>query len=451
MKIKKFIKISPFSVVVLVIALLVTISSYQKVGNDETDLLYVIPLKGAISGGTADFINRGLLEAEKRQAEGVLLELKTFGGFADSMTEIGDAISSSKAPVYVFIEGRAISAGAYIALSANKIVMSPDAVLGASQPLVADGTPAPEKTKAAFRKMFKAVAEARAQKTGVDLNPLLAEAMVDPEVEVEGVVAKGELLALTAKEAIEHNYADLIADNRNQAIAKLGLANLTTVVVQQTPVESLVRFLTDPVISPLLLTVGFTALIIEVFTAGFGLAGVIGIISLLLFFGARILSGLAGMEVIFLFFLGLVLMVIEAFVIPGFGFAGILGLLAMGGSIILSYATSGQGLASLGIALVWSIFLVSLAFQYLKNSQLLKRIILKTSAEGQHGYSAVPIYQRYLGSIGVVVHPLRPAGVIELADGERLDVVSEGTFIPIGQQVKVIAVEGRRILVRVEG
>ncbi|HBK69820.1 MAG TPA: hypothetical protein DDZ91_14355, partial [Firmicutes bacterium] len=124
MKIKKFIKISPFSVVVLVIALLVTISSYQKVGNDETDLLYVIPLKGAISGGTADFINRGLLEAEKRQAEGVLLELKTFGGFADSMTEIGDAISSSKAPVYVFIEGRAISAGAYIALSANKIVMS---------------------------------------------------------------------------------------------------------------------------------------------------------------------------------------------------------------------------------------------------------------------------------------------------------------------------------------
>ena len=444
MKIKKFIKISPFSVVVLVIALLVTISSYQKVGNDETDLLYVIPLKGAISGGTADFINRGLLEAEKRQAEGVLLELKTFGGFADSMTEIGDAISSSKAPVYVFIEGRAISAGAYIALSANKIVMSPDAVLGASQPLVADGTPAPEKTKAAFRKMFKAVAEARAQKTGVDLNPLLAEAMVDPEVEVEGVVAKGELLALTAKEAIEHNYADLIADNRNQAIAKLGLANLTTV-------ESLVRFLTDPVISPLLLTVGFTALIIEVFTAGFGLAGVIGIISLLLFFGARILSGLAGMEVIFLFFLGLVLMVIEAFVIPGFGFAGILGLLAMGGSIILSYATSGQGLASLGIALVWSIFLVSLAFQYLKNSQLLKRIILKTSAEGQHGYSAVPIYQRYLGSIGVVVHPLRPAGVIELADGERLDVVSEGTFIPIGQQVKVIAVEGRRILVRVEG
>ncbi len=448
---KKFMKVSPVTIVLLIIAILVTVSSFKKIEQEETNLLYVIPLDGTISGGTADFIKRALNEAATRKAEAVLLELRTFGGLADSMTEIGDAISRSPVPVDVFIEGRAISAGAYIALCANRIVMSTEAVIGASQPVVIDGTPAPEKTKAAFRKMFRGVAEARAAKRGIELDPLIAEAMVDPDVEIEGVVAKGELLALTAQEALKYNYADLTAANRNEALLKLGLDHLTVVTVEQTPVEGLVRFLTDPVISPILLIVGFTALIIEVFTAGFGVAGVLGIVSLLLFFGARILSGLAGMEVILLFLLGLVLLVLEAFFIPGFGFAGILGLIATGGSIVLSYATSGQGIAALVVSLLWTMVLVSLAFQYLQRSELLKKIVLKTSAEEQEGYRAVPLYQDYLGQTGIVVHPLRPAGVIELASGERLDVVSEGAFIPAGQRVKIIAVEGRRILVRAEG
>lgn len=451
MKRKQFIKISPFTVVLFIIALAVTLFSYRNAGNEATDLLYIIPLEGNISGGTADFIMRALNEAQQRQAEGIILVLKTFGGYADSMTEIGDAISKSKIPVDVFVEGRAISAGAYIALCGNRIVISPDGVLGASQPLVADGTPAPEKTTAAFRKMFRAVAEARAQRKGIDLDPRLAEAMVDPEVEIEGVVAKGEVLALTAREALAHNYADLMAENLNEAIVALGFEDLATVYVKQTPVESLVRFLTDPVISPLLLTIGFTALIIEVFTAGFGVAGIIGIIALFLFFGTRMFSGLAGMEVVFLFFLGLVLLVVEAFFLPGFGLAGIFGLIAMGGSIILSYASSGQGVAALAIALTWSFFLVSLVFQYLKSSSFMSRIVLQTAAEKEKGYSAVPTFEQYLGQVGIVVHQLRPSGVIEMADGKRLDVVSEGAFIPVGQKVKVIAVEGRRILVRREG
>ncbi|NLM37980.1 MAG: nodulation protein NfeD, partial [Firmicutes bacterium] len=336
---KRFIKISPFTFIFLLIALVVTVFSYRNVDDGGTDLLYIIPLDGNISGGTADFIARALAEAQQRQADGIILVLKTFGGFADSMTEIGDAINKSKIPVDVYIEGRAISAGAYIALCGNRIAISPDGVIGASQPLVADGTPAPKKTTAAFRKMFRAVAEARAQRKGIDLDPLIAEAMVDPEVEVEGVVAKGELLALTAREALAHHYADLIADNLNEAIIALGFDNLKTVYVKQTPVESLVRFLTDPVISPLLLTIGFTALIVEVFTAGFGAAGIIGIIALFLFFGARIFSGLAGMEVLLLFFFGVILLAVEAFFIPGFGLAGVLGLIAMAGSIIMSYAS----------------------------------------------------------------------------------------------------------------
>lgn len=432
----------------LVLALVVTFTTYRRIGDEGKNLLYVIPLKGTISGGTADFISRALNEAEERKAEAALIELKTFGGGIDAMTEIADVISASDLPIYVFVEGRAISAGAYIALSAERIVMSPEAVMGASQPRTVDGEPVPEKEMAAMRKMFRGAAEARAQRTGVALDPKVAEAMVDPEVEVEGVVREGELLALTAEEALELGYADFIAKNRNEAIVKLGLDELIPVAVKQTPVEGLVRFLTDPFISPLLLTIGFTALIIEVFTAGFGAAGIIGVTSLLLFFGARILSGLAGVEVILLFLLGIVLLAAEAFVIPGFGVAGIMGLTSIGGSIVLSYATSGQGIAALGTSAVWSFFLASVAFQFLRRSGFLDRIVLHTSQTGESGYSAVPSYTNYLGATAVVINPLRPAGVAEFPDGERLDVVSEGAYIEAGHKVKVVKVEGRRIVVR---
>ena len=239
-----------------------------------------------------------------------------------------------------------------------------------------------------------------------------------------------------------------IAKNRNEAVLALGLSHLTPVEIQQTPVEGLVRFLTDPYISSLLLIVGFTALIIEVFTAGFGVAGVVGILSLLSFFGARFLSGLAGSEVFVLFILGLILLAAEIFVVPGFGIPGILGLLSIGGSIVLSYATSSQGLVALGLSLVWTFFLVSLALQFLKKRGFFQRIVLSTSLSGQAGYSAVPLYQEYLGKTGKVVHPLRPVCVVELEDGKRLDVVSEGAYIPGGEEVKVVAVEGRRIVVR---
>src|SRR5690554_4373662 len=276
-----------FTVFLLILALMFTFAVYRRVEEEDANTLYLITLKGAVSGGMADFLKRGLREAEDRRAEAVMVELNTFGGFVDAMTEIADLITGSRLPVYIYIRGRAISAGAYIALSGHKIIMAPDAVMGASQPRTLEGQEVPEKEMAAMRKMFRAAAEARAERTGVQLDPLVAEAMVDPEVEIEGVVARGELLVLTANTALELGYADLIAENRDVALSALGLDGLTIVQVRQTPVEGLVRFLTDPVVSPLLLSIGFAALIIELFTAGFGVAGVLGLTCLGLYFGDR--------------------------------------------------------------------------------------------------------------------------------------------------------------------
>lgn len=437
-----------FTVFLLILALMFTFAIYRRVEEEKANTLYLITLKGAVSGGMADFLERGLKEAEDRKAGAVLIELNTFGGFVDAMTEIADLITGSRLPVYIYIRGRAISAGAYIALSGQKIIMAPDAVMGASQPRTVEGQEAPEKEMAAMKKMFRAAAEARAERTGTKLDPLVAEAMVDPEVEIEGVIARGELLVLTASSALELGYADLIAENRDIAISMLGLDELTIVQVRQTPVEGLVRFLTDPIVSPFLLSIGFAALIIELFTAGFGVAGILGLSCLGLYFGARLFSGLAGIEAVFLFVVGVILLAVEAFVIPGFGVAGILGLVSIAGSIVLSYTTSSQGLLALGMAISWTAFLTTVAFQFLRKSRVLDRLALQTSLSAEEGYSSGPLYDDYVGKTGITITPLRPAGKIEFADGERLDVVSEGAYIPAGKKVKVLKTEGRRIVVR---
>ena len=142
------------------------------------------------------------------------------------------------------------------------------------------------------------------------------------------------------------------------------------------------------------------------------------------------------MEVIFLFFLGLVLLVVEAFFLPGFRLCRDFRLDCDGGSIILSYASSGQGVAALAIALTWSFFLVSLVFQYLKSSSFMSRIVLKTAAEKEKGYSAVPTYEQYLGQVGVVVHQLRPSGVIEMADGNGWMWSRKGPLSRRGKRLK---------------
>lgn len=436
-----------FTSILLLAAIGLTVMAYRRTERHIASPVYVISLRGTISSGTAEYLRRALHDAEANKAQAVLLELSTFGGEINAMKEIGEVIDAVSLPVHSFVDGKAISAGAYIALSGKKVLMTPSSVMGASQPRTVDGTPLPEKEMSAFRKIFRARAEARSRATGVALDPLVAEAMVDPELAIPGIIDKGKLLTLTAERAVELGYADGIANNRNEALAQLDLATARLVVIRPTPVEGLVRFLTDPYVAPFLLTIGFTALLIEVFTAGFGLAGIVGISSILLFFGARILSGLAGVEVLFLFLLGIVLLVMELFVTPGFGVTGVLGLASIGGSVFLSYSNSNEAWLSLGLSTVWTLVLMAITLQVLNKSGLIQRMALQTSQSRAEGYTAVPGFDEFIGREGIAISTLRPAGTGEF-DGERLDIVSEGDFILPQTKVKIIRVEGRRIVVR---
>lgn len=399
----------------------------------------VVPIYGTIEWGLAGFVRRSVDEAVGQNASAILLEINTFGGRVDAATEIRDTLLACKVPVIAFVTERAWSAGALIAMASQHLVMAPGASIGAAEP-----RPADEKTISAVRAEFAATAQ------GQGRDPRVAAAMVDKDISIEGLVKEGKILTLSATQAEEIGFIDFIASNRQEVLERLGYGKEGVLEFRPTWAERVAGFLTEPVLSSLLLTLGFAGLIIEILTPGFGVPGTIGLISLALFFGGRMVTGLAGWEVASLFVAGIILLSVEVFIIPGFGVAGVLGLAAIFGSIVLSYATAEAGLVSLGIALGATVVVIALAWRYISNTTTWQRLVLSTSLDRESGYVAPPSRADLVGKMGKALTPLRPSGIVEI-EGERVDAVTEGGFVTKDTPVQVISVEGTRIIVRPVG
>ncbi|MGI6566271.1 MAG: nodulation protein NfeD [Firmicutes bacterium] len=398
--------------------------------------VWLIPIRGTVEWGLSGFVQRAVREAEAQRASAILVEINTFGGRLDAAVEIRDTLLASSVPVAALVTDRAWSAGALIALAAEHLAMAPGASIGAAEP-----NPPQEKTISAVRGEF----EATAQRWGRD--PKIAAAMVEQDLEIPGLVTKGKILTLTAEQAKELGFIDFLASHREELLEQLGYSNERLVELRPTAAEKAAGFITQPIVSSLLLIVGFAGIVFEVLTPGFGVPGTVGGLSLVLFFGGRLLTGLAGWEVIILLIGGLVLLAVEAFILPGFGIAGIAGLAAVFASIILSYTTSAAGLISLNIALAATIVLVALGWRHIRKSSRWQRLVLSTRLERESG-SAEPKTSRHLvGKVGQAQTPLRPAGIVEIA-GQRIDVVTEGGFVAKGTAVEVITVQGNRVVVR---
>ena len=422
--------------------------------QDARPVVYVAPIEGVIDLGLAPFVARVLDEAAGAGAAAVILEINTFGGRVDAAVLIRDALLQARVPTVAFVNKRAISAGALIALAAETIAMADGGTIGAAMPVEIGlpGTPAQpvaEKTVSYMRKEFRATAESRKRP------PLLAEAMVDADVEIPGVIDKGKLLTLTTDEALQHKLADFRANSVGAVLTSLNLAGAEVRRSSTTWAESLVRFLTHPVVSSLLIAVGILGIITEIRTPGFGFPGAVGLASLALFFWGHWLVQLAGWEELLLVGIGLVLLAVEVFVTPGFGIVGILGVGALLG---------GLGLSLVGVGATWEVILkavgqvalslllaigVSLALlRVLPRLPFGRRLVLEAGLPAEAGYASAPESdRRWLGKRGTAVSLLRPAGIAHL-DGERVDVVSDGEFIEAGEPIEVIRVDGNRIVVR---
>lgn len=400
-----------------------------------SSIVYSVPIQGEIEPGLAAFIARGLALAERNDAV-LLLEINTFGGRVDAATEIKDLLLKAKVPVIAFVSERAWSAGALIALSAPQVAMAPGSSIGAAEP-----RPMDEKTVSALRAEF----EATAGRAGRD--PRLAGAMVDADLVIEDLVEKGKILTLSAEKAVEWGMADLLATSRHEVLGHFGYDNYELVSLAPHWAERIARLLTNSTISSLLLTLGFLGLVFEITTPGWGVPGTGGLLALVLFFGGRYVSGLAGFEEIGLFVLGIVLLALEVFVIPGFGLAGILGLIAVIVSVVLVFGNVQAALISLFIALSVSILAFILLWKRIKKTAFWQRLVLSHVESTDEGYRAPTDLGQLLGHQGVTLTPLRPAGTVVI-DQTRYDVVSEGVFIPQNSLVEVVLLEGTRIVVR---
>jgi membrane-bound serine protease (ClpP class) len=434
------------------LALLALLTS--TLAQERRPVVYVAPVEGIIDLGLAPFVKRVLDEATAVGAVAVVLNINTFGGRVDAAVQIRDALLNARVRTIAFVNKRAISAGALIALAAQDLVMAEGGTIGAATP-VQLGQPGEkaeavgEKTVSYVRKEFRATAESRKRP------PLLAEAMVDADVVVRGITEKGKLLTLTTDEALKHKLAEQRADTIESALDKLGLGTPELHRAAPNWAENVVRFLTHPVVSSLLITIGMLGIILEIRTPGFGVPGALGISSLALFFWGHWLVQLAGWEELLLGVGGIVLLLLEVLVIPGFGVAGLLGIGAIIASLVLSLVGAGDSAAfvvgaagRVVLALVFALIASLVLLRFLPHLPFGRRLILKRGLLAAEGYASAPESDaQWLGKTGRATSPLRPAGIADI-DGRRVDVVSDGEHIDAGQFIEVTRVDGNRVVVR---
>jgi membrane-bound serine protease (ClpP class) len=411
--------------------------------------VFRVPVTGTIEMGLAPFIERSIEEAVASGARAVILDIDTPGGRVDSAERIADAVSDAPVPVYAFVNRRAFSAGAMISLAAHEIYMRPGAVMGAVTPVDGTGERAPEKVVSAMRSSMRALAEARG------LDPAVAEAMVDEEIEIPGLTEAGKLLTLTTEEAVQLGYASQVEDWDALMVA-IGSQGGEVVDQEVNWAERLVRFFTNPIVAPFLLSIGFLGLLVEIRTPGVGAAGLVGVLALGLFFGSHFIVGLAGLEGILIFLLGAVLLAVEAFFIPGMGVLGLIGALAVVAGVYMSMLggipTMGDFTRSgtvLTISLLMAIAGGILILRRMPSNRKLTTlgIFLGESTSKEGGFVSADRREDLVGKEGVAMTDLRPAGT-GLFGEERLDVVSDSEWIEHGTPIRIIASEGYRHVVR---
>ena len=359
----------------------------------------------------------------------------------DAAGQIAKLLDSSEMEIIAYINDDALSAGAFLALHADQIYMSPNGRIGAAAVIDSSGNAADDKAKSAWHAAMRNAAESSGR------NPDYALAMVDESYDIpEYHAGVGDLLTLTASEAKKVGYSEGTVSSFNELLKEIGYENAEVISTKETISESIARFITHPVVVPILLSLAGLGLVVELYSPGFGVPGTMGIVSLLLFFYGHLVAGLAGYESIILFVLGVGLIVAEVFLAGGI--AGILGASSIIGGIILAGGNPMRMgisvLIALAIAAVGTVIMIKF---FGKKLHLLNKVVLMDATDTESGYVSNVNRTELVGRVAKTSTPLRPSGTIEL-EGERIDVVSEGSYIDRGKNVTIVKVEGSRVVVR---
>lgn len=410
-------------------------------GDAKNDIVYVVPITDTVEKGLHAFLSRAVKTAEEQNATAIIFEIDTPGGAVDAATKIGKLLTSTDVKTISFINKQALSAGAYISLNTDEIYMVPGATMGSAAIINQEGTAADEKAQSFW------LAEMNNAAKHSDREPKYALAMADKDVDIpEYGAPKGKLLTLTTEQALEVGYSEGTVNNLDELLNRLGYGDAEVRSIDESFAEKLARFITNPIVVPILLSIGSLGLVLELYSPGFGIPGLMGLSALLLFFYGHLVAGLAGYETLVLFVLGIGLIVLEFF-IPG-GLAGTIGFLSILASLFLAtdnIVHMGVSiLISIGISIFASILMVKV---FGKKMKFFKKIILTDSTNTESGYVSNKSRVELIGQEGFALTALRPAGTVLIND-ERIDVVSEGGFIAKNAKVKIVKTEGSRVVVR---
>lgn len=432
-------------------------------------VVFIVPVERDVDPVLDMMINRAIRDARGQDADAIILDMNTFGGRLDAATRIRDRLVTLEIPTYTYVNPKAISAGALIALATDRIVMSKGSNIGAALPVqVGSGgmTAADEKIISVMASEMRKTAKAKGHP------PDIAEAFSNPDFELPGLKEKGDILTLDYDRAVELGLAAYTAASMEDLLVAEGLRGARIERFEETPTDRFARFLVSPAVMGILMAIGVAGIFIEMKTPGVGLPGAVGIAALGIYFFGSYLAHLSGYMEIISFVLGVALVAVEIFVIPGFGVAGVSGILLMVGALffaLFNMAPEGfdfnfrriEGpLWTMTISMLSTLPVIWLAGYILPKTPFYSQLTLAPPAptlagSGQPATAegaapseapAAPASPER-GQRGRTITQLRPAGKA-IIEGRRVDVVSEGEFVDAGAEVEIVSVQGARIAVR---
>lgn len=400
-------------------------------------------------------VKLALDQAEALQVDVILIEMDTYGGAVTDADEIRTRILESKIPVFVFINKDAASAGALISIACDSIYMAPGASIGAATVVNgADGAAAPDKYQSYMRSMMRSTAEATGR------NPQIAEAMVDEKLVVPGLSDAESVITFSVSEAIKNGYCEGEYASQKAILEAQNLQSAQVIAYEEKTVDSIISFFLNPAVSGLLILLIIGGIYFELQTPGVGFPLAVAISAALLYFIPYYLNGLAENWEILAFVIGIILLVVEFFVIPGFGVFGVAGIVLTLGGLVLGmlpndaldfeWVPTSQLFSALLTVILAALAAVGLVFWLTPKVNewgAFKHLTLATTQDRSQGYTASVYSESLVGKIGTVHSRLRPSGKVEL-DGEIFDAYSRGDFLEKGQAIEVISTEGTSLRVK---
>jgi len=449
----------------------VLLATMRPIAFAATETVCIVTIHEEITQNTLYLVRRAMREAIAVRAAALVLDLDTNGGRVDATEEIIRLVERASCPTYTLVNPKAYSAGAFLAAATDRIYMTTGSVIGAATPVMmipSQGVQElpksyEEKLSSAMRALIRTTAQTRGH------NPDVFEAMVDRErgLTVDGtvIVEKGKLLTLTNVEA-QKEYGNpprpLLSAGTvgsvEELLKRVGLERATQLRIEPYGLEIVGRWLTA--ISPLLILIGFVAIYIEMKTPGIGLPSLVALICFALYFGGYFLAGLAGWEEMVVFALGVVLLAVEIFVLPGFGWTGIIGVTLVLAALVMAMLQRmpGSPFWPSWQQLQWPLLKVMGGFlgaagvmavlaRFLPETPLFRKLELSATTSAAEGYVASHgPKSAQLHAVGVAETVLRPSGKGRFGD-ELVDVVTEGDMIEAGSRIRIIERNGNRVVV----